>query len=142
MAGKLKNNDGAGSPSDPKSVKGFGSNFSSHLSYIKAGLASSACSDLTWMANLHAYQRDSLPVFRILMEPSLATVSLLQQSVEKDATIPAELALQQPRWKSLLDLDSLMEAKEWLSCTGEGVWGDCRLLCKFLILVACGRVAV
>lgn len=86
-------------------------NFATHERLDASGLTSST-SDLTWCSSLLPFQHEVLPVLKQLLVPNVLVKDALQKSIEKDATVSAEEALQQPHWIELFRLPDLLQAMD------------------------------
>ena len=117
---------------DPKTPESFWSNFHSWSKYNSSAL-SDACANNTWMAGLRKYQLEALPVLRQFYDMNETVRDALEKCIEKDATMSAEIALQQTFMAKVVQLSDLMALKENLASINStisllpwGPWAMCR----------------
>ena len=109
---KLPAREGDAPPTPPYkcSVTCF-MNFSSHKRFDESGLCSDA-SDRTWFSDLHPYQLDAMSILQMFMVPNPMVHEALADSIQQNAMISAEEALQHPRWSELVGLPELLKSRE------------------------------
>ena len=81
----------------------------SHKCFLKGGFHDGA--DQTWLSDLYHFQREALYIFKMLLSGSNDFHSALLDASAKDPNVSAEQVLQLPKFKSLVNLDHLMEVK-------------------------------
>jgi hypothetical protein len=86
-------------------------NFLSHKRFDDSRLGCPS-SDHTWCMELLPFQREALVFFKQLLMPCALVRDVLQKSVDKEAFISAEEALQLPHWADLMCLSKLLEARD------------------------------
>jgi hypothetical protein len=86
-------------------------NFLSHKRFDDSRLGCPS-SDNTWCMELLPFQREALVFFKQLLVPCALVRDALQKSIDKEAFISAEEALQLPHWIDLMCLNKLLEARD------------------------------
>jgi hypothetical protein len=86
-------------------------NFLSHKRFDDSRLGCPS-SDHTWCMELLPFQREALSFFKQLLMPCALVRDVLQKSIDKEAFISAEEALQLPHWMDLMCLSKLLEARD------------------------------
>ena len=94
---------------DPRTSAGFLANMSSHKCFSKGGFHDGA--DQTWLSDLYPFQREALYIFKLLFSGNADFHNALLEGSARDPNVSAEQVLQLPKFKSLVNLDHLMEVK-------------------------------
>ncbi|CAE7239929.1 unnamed protein product [Symbiodinium microadriaticum] len=94
---------------DPRTPAGFLANMLSHRTFLKGGFHDGG--DQTWLADLYSFQRDALYSIKLFFSGSADLHNLLLEASQKDANVSAEVFLQCPKIKILVDIDHLLDVK-------------------------------